>query len=149
MDAKMERIIAALIGPDYRARNQEFVKPGTSFLNNETQLQPSQEQAFEQWVQQNNVPFDLNNPMPQDYDMRGFYRGLMAGDPRATTGIDPNDQRMHFTDYWKTPYHESFSRESKFAGPNAPTWQGDQLIAPDGRIMFDDAEIARERAKRK
>jgi hypothetical protein len=77
----------------------------------------------------------------QDYDMRGFWQGLQRGDPRAKTGIDPNDQRLHFTDTWKTPYHESFSGESKFAAPGAPSWNDqDQLVAPGGRVMFDDRQ---------
>jgi hypothetical protein len=74
-----------------------------------------------------------------DYDMRGYYRALLAGDPRAQSNIDPNDQRMHYPDYWKTPTHETFSNESQWATPNAPAWNElDQLISPAGRVVFDD-----------
>lgn len=120
-------------------RNAKFVAPGLSEEDYTTKLKPAEEKEFRNWVKQNAVPFDLNQKAPQDYDMRGFYKGLMSGDERATTGIDPNDGQMHFTDFWKTPYHESFSAESKFAGKNAPTWQGDKLIGPDGTVYFDDA----------
>ncbi len=46
---------------------------------------------------------------------------------------------MHFTDYWKTPMHETFSNESKFATPDAPKWNNkDQLIDKSGKVIFDD-----------
>jgi len=108
-----------------------------------TPLGPA-EFAFRQWLQQNKVPFDPN-ARTSDYDMRGFYAGLTHGNPRATQGVDPNDQRMHFSDYWKTPLHRTFSNESKWAGLNAPRWVGDQLVDPSGRIRFDDS--ARNRAQ--
>ena len=105
--------------------------------NYSTQLSPLDEMAFQQWVKQNGVPFD---PRPtSDYDMRGFYRAQQQGDPRAKTEVNPNDQRMHFTDAFKTPYHESFSGGSQYAGPVAPQWNVlDQLISPGGRILFDE-----------
>jgi hypothetical protein len=120
-------------------RNQPFVAPGAGSSGYATYLSAPEEQQFRDWVSANRVPFDLRQPTAtQDYDMRGFWEGMRSGDPHATTGIDPNDQQLHYTDYWKTPYHESFSNESRFAGPNAPRWVGDQLIAPDGTIVFDD-----------
>jgi hypothetical protein len=105
--------------------------------NYNTQLSPLDEMAFQQWVARNNVPFD---PRPtSDYDMRGFYRAQQQGDPRAVTEVNPNDRRMHFTDAFKTPYHESFSGGSQYAGPVAPQWNAlDQLISPGGRILFDE-----------
>lgn len=96
------------------------------------------EPAFRQWLKQNQVPFDPNARV-SDYDMRGFYAGLQNGNPHATQGVDPNDKRMHYSDYWKTPLHQTFSNESQWAGPNAPRWIGDQLVAPGGRIQYDDA----------
>jgi hypothetical protein len=71
--------------------------------------------------------------------MRGFWRGLMQENPHATSGTNPNDQQMHYSDYWKTPYHRSFSNESQYAAPNAPQWINDaQLASPGGRILFDE-----------
>lgn len=117
-------------------RNRDWSKgpPSGSFL---TQLTPSEEAQFQQWVNHNNVPFD---PSPQaDYDMRGFWKAAQAGDPRASTAINPNDGQIHFGDYWKTPYHESFSNESQWAAPGAPSWVNDsQLATPSGRVVFDE-----------
>lgn len=104
-----------------------------------TPLSPLDEFAYRQWVQQNNVPTDPNATAPQDYDMRGFYQGLQQGNPRAQSAIDPNDSRMHYPDFWKTPLHQTFSNESQWAGANAPQWTpNDQLAAPNGRVLFDD-----------
>lgn len=115
--------------------NSPYVAQGVQ--NYATQLQPLDEMAFRQWVQQNNVPFNPNQ-QTQDYDMRGFYQGLQQQNPRAMTAVNPNDQQLHYPDYWKTPYHQTFSGESKFAGPVAPAWQGNQLVSPGGRILFDE-----------
>lgn len=103
-----------------------------------TRLSPQDEQDFRSWVAQNNVPFDPSAGVT-DYDMRGFWLGLKNGNPHARTGIDPNDHRMHFSDYWKTPLHQTFSNESKWATPGAPHWaQNDQLLFPNGTVVFDD-----------
>jgi hypothetical protein len=99
----------------------------------------SQEPAFRQWVVQNKVPFDPDAKTPQDYDMRGFWRGLQSGDPKAASAVDPNDNRLHYPDYWKTPFHETFSSESKWAMPDTPSWNDkDQLVAKDGSVIYDD-----------
>jgi hypothetical protein len=123
------------------AKNKPFIKGGAESFT--TPLDPSQEQQFQGWVKQNNVPFNPQQSL-QDYDMRGFYQALMAKDPRAMTAINPNDSQMHYPDYWKTPYHKSFSAESQWANPQtAPAWNDkDQLVTPSGAIVFD------ERAKR-
>ncbi len=100
----------------------------------QTQHTPMEEQLYQAWVAKNRVPTGGD-----DYDMRGFYRGLLGGDPRATSAIDPNDNRMHYPDYWKTPEHETFSNESQWATPLAPAWnEQDQLVSRGGRVVFDD-----------
>lgn len=116
------------------ARNLAYSKPAESYL---TQLPPKKEAQFQQWVKENKVTFD---PSPQaDYDMRGFYTAMEAGNPIATNSINPNDGRIHYPDYWKTPYHKSFSAESQWAAPGAPSWNNlDQLVTPDGNIVFDE-----------
>jgi hypothetical protein len=117
--------------PDYA-----MLPEGGSYL---TQLNDDEEKRFQAWVVQNKVPFDPSSAA--DYDMRGFWQAREAGDPRAFSSINPNDQQLHYPDYWKTPYHESFSSESKFALPGAPTWNNqDQLITPDGKVVFDERE---------
>ena len=107
--------------------------------NYNTQLSPLDEMAFRQWAARNNVPFNVDVPT-SDYDMRGFYQALQQGDPRARTGVDPNDQRLHYSDIYKTPAHETFSNQSYYAAPVAPQWSADetQLLAPGGRILFDE-----------
>jgi hypothetical protein len=118
-------------------RNKPYVDPNNKSPWN-TQLNPMDEVRFRGWLAQHKVPFNPDVSV-SDYDMRGFYRGLLNGDPRARTGVDPNDQRLHYTDYYKTPLHETFSRESQWAKPDAPQWnEQDQLVAPSGRIQFDD-----------
>lgn len=85
-----------------------------------TSLGPLDEMAFRQWLGQKDVPF---NPeaAATDYDMRGYWQGLQQDNPASRpTAIDPYDNRPHFTDYWKNPSHETFSNESRLAGPGAP-----------------------------
>lgn len=115
-------------------RNRQWAKPG----DYETSLSAKDEHTFRDWVKANKVPFNPNDEI-SDYDMRGFWKGLQSKDPAATTGIDPNDGKMHFSDKWKTPYHETFSNQSMYAKPNAPHWNGDKLIDERGHILFDDA----------
>jgi hypothetical protein len=111
-------------------------QPSASF---NTPLDTGTEQFFRQWVAHNKVPFDPDATTPQDYDMRGFYQGLQQGNPKAQSSIDPNDSRMHYPDFWKTPLHETFSNESQWAPANAPGWnERDQLVSKGGRVVFDD-----------
>lgn len=117
-------------------RNAPYTKPGDHTLN--TPLAPLDEMAFRQWAAQNKVPFNADAPAT-DYDMRGFYRGLQQQNPRAMSAVNPNDNQMHYPDYWKTPLHQTFSNESQFANPMAPRWNPqDQLVGPNGRIIFDE-----------
>ncbi len=122
---------------EYYQRNQAWMQQGAQGFN--TQLTPEQEIQFRQWLTANNVPFDPEAKV-SDYDMRGFWQAMQSGDARAKNAIDPNDQKIHYPDYWKTPYHETFSAESQWADPTkAPKWNDkDQLVAPDGKIIFDD-----------
>lgn len=119
------------------SRPSTFAKPGPW----ETTLTPDEEERFWSWAKENKVPFDRNDPKSmQDYDMRGFWKGLMEGDPHATSGVDPFDGRMHFSDYWKTPTHETFSNESKYAMQDAPHWKENRyLVDKDDKVLFDAA----------
>lgn len=106
-----------------------------------TKLPLMDEFQFRNWVQQNNVPFNPNSAAPQDYDMRGYYQGLQQGNPMARPAeINANDGRPHYTDYYKTPMHQSFSSGSQWADDTAPSWiNGSQLVSPGGRVMLDEA----------
>ena len=107
--------------------------------NYNTQLDPATELAFRSWVLKNKVPFDPNAPT-SDYDMRGYYQGLMQGHPMARpTEVNPNDNQPHYPDYYKTPTHQSFSSESQWATPTTPSWiNKSQLATPSGQIVFDE-----------
>lgn len=103
-----------------------------------TKLDPLNEMAFQNWVGKNQVPFDVKAPQ-SDYDMRGFYQGMQQQNPMAMSAINPNDNQMHYPDYWKTPLHQSFSNESQWASPGAPSWINDsQLAMPGGKIVYDE-----------
>lgn len=101
-----------------------------------TTLSPLEEMQFQDWVRTNKVPFD-DSPT-SDYDMRGFYRAAISGDPNAQTSRSAFDNRMHFPDTYKTPYHATFSRESQYALPDAPSWSGDRLLDKSGSVVADE-----------
>lgn len=135
----MPNFIDLLGGPtseEIFQRNKQYVNPNAQQQYN-TQLPLADELAFRSWVQQNRVPFDPAAQTPQDYDMRGFFRALQGGDPAARSAINENDNRLHYPDKWKTPYHESFSNESQWANENAPRWSdGDVLSNSSGRVVY-------------
>ena len=118
-------------------RNSKWLSEGQHTYN--TPLPPEQEAQFRAWVTENKIPFELDQKIT-DYDMRGFWKALQAGDPIAKSAVDPNDKKLHYPDYWKTPYHETFSNESQWANKKtAPHWtKDDKLVAPDGTVLFDD-----------
>lgn len=100
------------------AANRQYAKPGPY----QETLPPAQEQQFRQWVAANNVPFDPN-AKTVDYDMRGYWRAMLAGQ------APPWKQGSHFPDTYKTPYDTSFSNESKYATADSPlVWRGDNLL---------------------
>lgn len=130
---------------DAYARNAPFIAPGPHNYN--ASLAPGDELAFRLWTAQHAVPFDTEAPV-SDYDMRGFFQGLRNGDPRAQSAVDPNDGRLHYPDFWKTPYHATFSNQSQFATPDAPHWTPDEkLVGADGQIVFDDRAGSTEPSK--
>jgi hypothetical protein len=131
------RQFKARFAPDTNYFRSGIAKPGPY----QTQLAPVDETRFQQWVKANQVPFE-DSPTA-DYDMRGFWQALQQGDPRAATAVNPSDQRLHFPDVWKTPYHATFSNESQYATPNAPTWMGNDrtgymLVDRLGNIIHDE-----------
>jgi hypothetical protein len=105
-----------------------------------TKLSDLEDMQFRQWVKKNNVPFNPDAQGATDYDMRGYWRGAEQGNPQARpTEVNQNDGQPHYTDYYKTPLHQSFSAGSQWAGQGAPQWVNDrQLSSPGGRILFDE-----------
>jgi hypothetical protein len=100
-----------------------------------TKLKLADELAFRAWLAQNKVPFDPNAGTT-DYDMRGFWQGAQQQRPGMTAAVNPNDNQMHYPDTFKTPYHPSFSRESQWAGPDAPRWmESSALAGPVSRLV--------------
>lgn len=92
-----------------------------------TPLPMVDEMKFQQWAKQNNVP------LTNDYDMRGYWKALQAGNPIAVQAGNG-----HYPDVWKTPVHQSFSNESIYATPNAPHWFGNKLVDKLGSVLFDE-----------
>src|SRR6185369_11380072 len=107
-------------------RNKPYAKLAGSYA---TPLSPQEMETFLAWVKQNKVPYNPNAKI-QDYDMQGYWKDIASqGDDK--TARNPNDNQRHFPDTYKTPYHKSFSNESKYAFPTAPYWNDkDQLIDP-------------------
>ena len=128
---------------DVFSRNKDWLAAGEHSYTTDL---GKDEPKFQEWVKTNKVPFDSAAPN-SDYDMRGFYKALQANDPRAKAAVNPNDNKMHFPDFWKTPYHESFSAVSQWADPaKAPKWNAqDQLVLPDGTVVFDEKKEAAQR----
>lgn len=97
----------------------------------QTNLDPAQQMQFADWASKNNVPVDLSNK--SDYDMPGFFKSMQAGG-EASPSVSELDSQPHFTDKYKTPEHETFSNESKYAGPDASHWEGNALKSPEGEL---------------
>lgn len=116
-------------------RNQGWAKPALSY---QTALPPQAEGAFQDWVKRNQIPFDPNDPQ-SDYDMRGYWRDVVLGG-NDQTAMNQNDGRRHYPDTYKTPYHQSFSAESRYATKYAPVWINDHQFADPhtGQVIFDE-----------
>lgn len=121
MDNSGRRILAQLM-----AQNRS--------LPYQSNLSPADQFGFANWVSDNQVPVDLS--AHSDYDMPGFYKGLIQGDQQPQ--VSPVDNRMHYSDEYKTPMHRSFSQESKYAKPNAPKWVGNKLVDENGNVVHVD-----------
>src|SRR4030095_4874863 len=127
-------------------RNRAYVREGASDFN--TWLPREDEKKFLEWIKENDVQFDPKATV-SDYDMRGYWQAFT--DPRhphhdkaRPPQQNPNDNKPHFTDYWKTPYHQSFSADSKWANREAPRWnKQDQLVDKTGKVVFDERRQSR------
>lgn len=120
----------------------KFKPPTETVLPYTTRLAPQQESAFRQWVVQNQIPFDANDPR-SDYDMRGYWNDVVSRGA-SQTETSAFDGQLHFPDTYKTPYHKTFSNESKYAPPDAPRWLGNKLVDKDGRVIADETPPSNE-----
>lgn len=104
-------------------------------LRQQTPLVPPRQTDFGAETQRLYSLWAMLHQVPQsnDYDMRGFYAGMLTGDPAATTGMNPSDMQMHFNDKWKLPNHPSFSNESMYSrGLLDPHWVANPAPYRDG-----------------
>jgi hypothetical protein len=94
-----------------------------------TQLDPAQEFAYQQWLQQQSAM--RNRDMSQDsydYDMRGAYQQQSQAPqypstftmPETGDAAPPNPE-AHFTDRFKKPNHPTFSDQSQYQGADGQT----------------------------
>lgn len=120
---------------DSFARNRQWSKPGPYV----THLSPAEEAEFQEWARAHPdlVAGELDTPTP-DYDVRGRWLAEKRGDPEARLVRSDFDGKLHASDKWKTPYDAVFSRESIYATPDAPRWEGDRLVAKGGTLIADE-----------
>lgn len=107
--------------------NRQWAKPGPYV----THLSPEDESEFMAWAKKNPQAVEGELGPTPDYDIRGYWKAMKAGDPLAVQSA----KNKHFPDKWKTPYSGVFSKESKYALPNAPHWEGNKLVTADGRLV--------------
>ena len=103
-----------------------------------TMLTPPEEKGFGDWVKKNKIPF--KDEPKSDYDMRGYYKDNVIGPMGGKQASN-----KHFPDTYKTPFHKTFSNESKYATPDAPRWIGDKLVARDGSVVADETPKPKRR----
>jgi len=137
-DAEQRAFIPNMVD-NSASRNSKYVKDPNN-KNYTTALSSDDESNFQKWAKTNNVPFDPSEKA--DYDMRGYWKDV-ASKGESGTQSNANDGQTHYPDTYKTPYHKSFSNESKYANADAPAWnEKDQLVAKDGKVVFDERNPA-------
>lgn len=98
--------------------------PAAARANFETELTPHEEQSFQAWKRKN-----APNDSGVDYDLRGAFKA----------GLSPSSTNGHWPDTYKKPNHPTFSNESIYAGPDAPSWRGGSLLVDSrGRVLADE-----------
>lgn len=113
-----------------------YAKPGPYF----TTLAPAEEPQFQSWRDKNkSIPVVGNwqDTPTSDYDMRGYWKGTQG---KIDTSKIGSDNAVHLTDEYKTPYHRTFSNESRYANPDAPHWEEDRLIDKTGKLLADETK---------
>jgi hypothetical protein len=138
--ATNKEIMSLIEQESYKKYREDLLKRNLAYARPDwkaqlTQLPPETEKAFMDWVAKNKVPFDPKDKYP-DYDMRGYYLSLQKGQaPQAA--VNAIDKALHYPDTYKTPYHESFSKESQWATEGAPSWVGEKLVSPKGEVIYE------------
>ena len=119
-------------------RNAAYATPGPWT----TKLKPKEEAQFQQWAQANKGTLSMEDMAENPgYDMRGFWKAKMAGDPRAQNEVNAIDHLKHYPDVWKTPYHDSFNKQSMYSTPDNPNhWVGDSqdpaLVGANNQVII-------------
>lgn len=131
--------------PNQNITNYQNLQPGSNPFA--TQLTPEEEQGFANFAKQ------TQNLPSLGYDLKGLYKeasdknlvnDILQGKNTELAGMNPTTQSFHFTDKYKTPFYDSFSKESKYATQDAPQWlenpnnQGFQLVDKQGNILVDE-----------
>ena len=147
LDERFRNIFLKQIS-DPNSVNQESLLPGANPFG--TELDPESEKEFSQFANQiKQIPtmdFDLRGAF-QEAKQKGLVKDLLGGKETELGGINPTTQSFHFTDKYKTPFHSSFSKESKFAQTDAPGWvpNGDgsfSLVDKMGKTLIDERREA-------
>jgi hypothetical protein len=113
-------------------RNSPYATPAPYYTKLSGTKTTGEEKRFRDWVKSEGIPYNLDPKLlaTQDYDMRGYWK--------ATHGAH-HKRGTHFPDTFKTPYHQSFSNQSKYALPNCPfVWYGNTLV--DLRTSSDPSD---------
>ena len=131
-------------GQPAQAALSPYAKPGPYI----TKLPPQDEAKFQTWVDTSRKAAEAGDkrfePIANwrdtpdaDYDLRGYYaanKGQLVGEMKKDGG--------HLTDEFKTPYHKTFSNESRYATPDAPHWDDkDRLIDKNGKVLTDEGSL--------
>lgn len=122
---------------DAFARNDPYFKRQSTYT---TPLGSWMLAQFLKWVKENKIPYKPFTSQPQDYDMPRYFEEQIYRTPNQG-----HTEGVHFTDEYKTPYHQTASGESRYAlpGPVTPRWQEkgltDVLRYPSGETVPDEA----------
>jgi len=123
--------------PSVHHWQDQYARP--DWKNELTVLSPDEESQFQSWAASTKAP------ITEDYDMRGFWKY------GGVSSVNANDNMLHYTDTYKTPLHESFSGESKYARKDVPgpSWNDkDQLVDSKGNVLFDEPATIAARKKK-
>lgn len=124
--------------------NAQRIIPSGKTSPHMTILTPQDEAKFRQWAQH-----DVKNIQPDDpkatYDMRGYWKALQTGDPRARPVIDSTG-KASFPTKWRTPdYKEpevNIPLDEYQNGEFHPTAKpAKREVVPDNGMWFDTNDL--------